>query len=288
MKVCGVVVLYYPEKEEAIHNIQRYLPHIDHLIIWDNTPKEDQSQSKLNFSDDSAKITYLSSGKNEGIASALNNASKWASEHGYTHLLTMDQDSEWENFKLYREEIEKNFTDNIAAYAPIIQDTARNIKGFNSEEQIITSGAIYNLRILDELGGFCEEFMIDNVDTEYSFRIRLSQFGIKIIPNAILKQSFGNIKKVPVLGCYHGNYSPFRLYHILRNNLWMWRMYKNTDILPKRFLSYNTLFTYLVREPALILLQSKNKTSKISSLIKGFIDGMAKYPKTLDNYLKKV
>ncbi len=287
LELCGVVILYYPQYEQTIHNIKLYLSDIEHLIIWDNTPKSEQDTRYAALSESSSKITYLSTGNNEGIATALNRAAQWAYDHGFTHLLTMDQDSEWENFNYYRTEFNNINSDKIAAYAPLIYDIRRDIIGFNSKNQIITSGAIYNIKILKDLGGFCEEFIIDNVDTEYSFRIRLSQYEIKLIPNAILKQTFGHIKKVPILGCYHGHYSAFRLYHILRNNIWMWRMYRNTDVLPKRFLSFN-IYTYLVREPILILFSGNNKISKVKALFRGLNDGIFKYPKSLNYLINKI
>ncbi len=75
MKLCGVVITYYPMVKEAKENILRYLPFVDHLIIWENTPREDAEQFRITLPKESqSKITYLSSGKNEGIAYPLNQA----------------------------------------------------------------------------------------------------------------------------------------------------------------------------------------------------------------------
>ena len=286
MKLCAVVITYYPNNTELINNINQYISCVDHLLIWDNTPAENRMFHLKNDYKHSDKITYLTSGKNVGIATALNNASEWGLRNGYTHLLTMDQDSKWVNFHVYKQEIEKLNDECFSAFAPLIHDIKRNKTGFNTELQFITSGSIYNLRALKKIGGFCREFFIDNVDTEFALRLRYYGLKVKIIQCAQLNQSFGNIKKIKFLGCYHAHYSSFRLYHIIRNNIWTWRMYKKTKLLPKRFLTHLVLFKYLIREPLLIIISGNDKISKFKYLFKGLIDGLLRYPNSLNQYLR--
>lgn len=42
MKLLGVVVLYYPD-EVVWKNILTYLPYLDELVIWNNTPNSNIS-----------------------------------------------------------------------------------------------------------------------------------------------------------------------------------------------------------------------------------------------------
>ncbi|MBD5223223.1 MAG: hypothetical protein HDS71_04120 [Bacteroidales bacterium] len=285
MKICGVVVTYYPEKE-CVDNIMLYLPWIDHLIIWENTPDKDAVNYRLKVPElYKDKVSYLSTGKNVGIAKALNDSARWAIEHGYTHLLTMDQDSKWQNFEYYAGKISEDKDTDVGAYAPTVLDSVRNISNFNSENQIITSGAVYVLKNFPATGPFCEEFSIDCVDTEYSFRQRLNGYKIKIIEKAILVQAFGNLKWVPLLKCYHANYSPFRIYHIARNSVWMWRMYRKTPVIPAGFLKRNIIYWYVLREPVLIVMKGKNKVKTLFSLFRGLCEGFIKYPSTLKKYI---
>ena len=37
-KMLGLVTLYNPKLPNAVDNIMQYLPHLDLLIIWDNSP----------------------------------------------------------------------------------------------------------------------------------------------------------------------------------------------------------------------------------------------------------
>lgn len=277
-KICAVVIVYYPEIHKVVSNIQKYYSFINHLIIWDNTPKKDSIKYKLPFDGDN--ITYLTTGENIGIAKALNTAAEWAIQNNYTHLLTMDQDSHWENFCIYKKEVEKNLNSHYAAYAPLIFDAKRKTIGFNSKTQFITSGAIYSLKHYLIIGKFCEVFTIDCVDTEYALRIQKNRFNVKIITNSYLIQNFGDLKKIKILGCYYANYSPFRLYHILRNNIWMWRMYRQTQLLTNRFLFNDIIYRYLIREPLLVLLSGSNKTSKLKALLEGLFDGIFHYKKS--------
>ena len=68
MKLACVVVLYHPS-EEVEDNIRTYLPQVDCILKWDNTPR------------------------NIGIGAALNEGVRFARANGCTHLMTMDQDS---------------------------------------------------------------------------------------------------------------------------------------------------------------------------------------------------
>ncbi|WP_243462369.1 glycosyltransferase family protein [Bacteroides stercorirosoris] len=38
MKLVAVVVLYHPD-ENLVRNINSYLPQVDTLVLWDNTPE---------------------------------------------------------------------------------------------------------------------------------------------------------------------------------------------------------------------------------------------------------
>lgn len=277
MKLCAVVVTYYPDVKDAINNIMQYLPWVDHLVIWENTPSEDIKNYRIEIPEYADNISYMGTGKNEGIAFALNRAVDYAQSHGYTYLLTMDQDSVWRNFKLYRDNLNKDSKEGYAAFAPLIYDRKRNKTGYNTNTQFITSGAIYSIEKYTSLGKFCEEFKIDCVDTEYALRIQKYKYKVKIQTDCILEQSFGAIKKVRFLNCYHANYSSFRLYYIVRNNIWMWKMYRHSGLLPKRFLFNDIVKRYLIREPILVILCGERKLNKLYAILKGLAAGIFKY-----------
>lgn len=92
MRLLAVVVLYHPGKD-LTGNINSYLPQVDRLLLWDNTPGGGKEQLPLSGVTHPERLEYRGCGRNVGIGTALNDAVAYAREHGYTHLLTLDQDS---------------------------------------------------------------------------------------------------------------------------------------------------------------------------------------------------
>ena len=93
MKLLGIVILYYPD-DAVVKNIATYLAQLDELMLWDNTPATDRRDLDLDsLGDGRGKIILDGCGENLGIGSALNKAVAYARANGFTHLLTLDQDS---------------------------------------------------------------------------------------------------------------------------------------------------------------------------------------------------
>lgn len=92
MKLLGVVILYYPDKEQIMLNIASYLDEVDALLIWDNTPPADRRVLDFGRQQEN-KIIRRDKERNVGLGFPLNEAVRYGTENGFTHLLTMDQDS---------------------------------------------------------------------------------------------------------------------------------------------------------------------------------------------------
>ena len=100
IKLATVVVCWYPN-EELLLNIDSYSKGSDFLFVWDNTP----GGSPL--IDSVIGATTLNHGKqNMGLAYAYNRAIELATLRGATHIMTMDQDSRFDNFSLFCTKIE--------------------------------------------------------------------------------------------------------------------------------------------------------------------------------------
>ena len=91
MKILGIVTLYNPPKEVG-ENLSSYAPFLDGLYLWDNTAGGSNVDSLLP-PEVAKRVLMHRRGRNVGIAMALNAAIDLALKEGYTHLLTMDQDS---------------------------------------------------------------------------------------------------------------------------------------------------------------------------------------------------
>ena len=89
MKLCGVVVLYNPQKENFV-GIKSYLPLLDCLIVVDNSEQPNANATEFENTD---KVVYLPLGENKGLGYALNIGCKEAISRNYLYVITMDQDS---------------------------------------------------------------------------------------------------------------------------------------------------------------------------------------------------
>jgi len=225
MKILGVITSYYPEIDELERNIYSFLPYIDKLIIWENTPKEASEISKLVTKLNNIKVEVNTTGNNEYLSKPFNICFQWAKEQGYTHVLTMDQDSSFEpdDFPVYLKYISSNSDDSIAVFAP-------NAEDFNQSQEIlelngaVTSGSVYVLKAFGDTLMFNEDFLIYMVDAEYCIRARQKGYKIICFTKIHLIHKMGYAEKSK-LGLVINNYSAQSTYYIIRNVILTWKMY---------------------------------------------------------------
>lgn len=265
MKLCAIVVTYYPVIDKAVKNILRYISYVDHLIIWENTPDPDKKNHQINIPEFNYKISYMSTGENVGISFALNKAVNWAVGNDYTHLLTMDQDSYWENFKEYLDFI-KVKENEIAYFAPLV-----NRKSTISPGLFITSGMIVNLQIYNLIGKYCTSFKIDVIDHEFCVRAMNNGISYYEDISSNLVQTFGHSRRTRIFGKEIGwaEYNAYRLEHISRNYIAVLRKYR-TPFLYK----FNIIKIWVIYPICRIILFEDNKYEKLKAIIKGTISGL--------------
>lgn len=273
MKFCAVVITYFPNVDETRDNILRYIDDVDHVIVWENTPLAEREKYRVSLPEHQSKISYMGVEENRGIAFPLNEAIKWAGENGYTHVMTMDQDSSWQNFQLFRQEIEKCCDDKVAMFTPSIYNNVDN----RQLELVppITSGAVHPISVFDKIGYFCEEYFIDAIDHEFYYRIVLNSYRVKHIPAARLNHSLGykQRRRFLMFSMVSNNYSAFRLYYMVRNNIWMYKRYRRESVLPKGFVKQ--LVREIIFKPSVkIVLVEDGKWKKLKAIFKGIRDGI--------------
>lgn len=288
MKLLAIVVLYYPD-ENAFLNIGKYINDVDHLMIWDNTP-EIGSLSKIKTSvcalypPRCSKVHFVSTGKNEGLSYAYNRGIEYAKANGFTHMMTMDQDSEWVNFDKYKQFCEKLFFINdLSILGPQINDCSHDIS-YKISHMVINSGAIIPIEVYNIIGKYCERFLIDCVDEEYCYRAKNNKIPvIKIFGTGYIIQQFGNTE----FFCFRHhkmlslNYNPIRIFGILRNCILLSRIYPQNKFLKNYILSH-----YVKDFTISILFHENNKLNKILALYSGLIHGLLT-KKSLDSKYSK-
>jgi len=235
MKLAGTVILFNPPENVFTH-IDSYIDEIDCLYIFDNTPhKTIEVPTEIK-----RKSQYFHTGENEGIAKKLNEAMRLALAAGYDYLLTMDQDS--------------FFNENdLGKYKQLITDTLERerismfgiryyeLKDGESKNPclnklLITSGAVINLKIAESIGGFDEKLFIDGVDTDFCIQSFEKGYQTLLINEFSLQHQLGDEKKVmtPLLkSTFRKFHNPTRLYYIVRNHLYLRAKYpKQIGYLP--------------------------------------------------------
>lgn len=237
MKVAAVVILYHP-LEAAITNIKTYYNYFDTIYVFDNTEKETSLHDRFQKL---SKIKYYHDSQNEGISKRLNTACNIAIENGFSWLLTMDQDTSFNQvslsnylncFHLYKD---KN---KVAVFGPKHnRELDLNTGECKSEEVVglITSGMLLNLEVFRKIGCFDEALFIDCVDHDYCIRARLAEHSIIQFSNVSTSHELGkvvhrsSIKSLFLIKKEKVIHSPLRCYYMYRNLLYLENKYKDFD-----------------------------------------------------------
>lgn len=275
-KILGLVTLYNPEFPDAVDNIMRYLPNLDLLVIWDNSPLEANIKKKIlePFGEYTDKIIWHGDGKNYCIAPAINYAWHYAQENGFDLLLLMDQDSKWEDFRSYITEVNKRYQASPKnVFCPYIpsDDTFEITKDAQEKKIFINSGTVIPTSILSEIGGADEAFPLDALDHDLAIRIQKAEYKIVSLTKHQLHHTVGNFKMMGPFHIYTHNYSPQRLYSISRSHIIKYRKHK--DWLSSSEIKV-TLKEHYIRQLLRILLAEPQKMCRLKMFFKGIYDGI--------------
>lgn len=269
MKIDAVVVIYNAEYS-VISNIKSYINFVNNLYIIDNSEDINLNLRKR-IEEISNKCIYIDNNGNQGIANALNLGAKLAIGNGAEWLLTMDQDTSFNNDdfeKLVNIASNKNINDAIAIISPSHYKYEKDLYAFY-DTIAMTSGNLIKLNIFKKLNGFDEKLFIDSVDIDYCLRVFSNNYLVERVPSIVLNHTLGDIKTYKLFGLTFNptNHSYIRRYYIMRNRLYIWSKYK--DIHPS-YVRFEKLIT--VREFLKIILFENDKLRKIQYMGKGYLD----------------
>jgi rhamnosyltransferase len=225
MNIAGVVILYHPDLEHLLTNIQTYVSGLKQLYVYDNsdakTPGIEEALFKLDPS-----IQYKFFNANEGIAKRLNQAMDQAALNQYDYLLTMDQDSSFKigDFEKYKALIQSSTYHNVAQFGVNCQpDFTQPVEQPEEALTLITSGSILNLSLTKNIGPFNEALFIDFVDAEFSYRVIQNGYLNLMFSNIVLNHALGTLVEGRSLGNFKKSmritHAPIRVFYIVRNGL---------------------------------------------------------------------
>ena len=239
-KIAPLVVWYNPDNE-CVKNILSYSKYFEKIFIIDNSENEN-----IELASQIKNSVYLPLHINTGIAKALNTGSALALKNKYEYVMTMDQDSYFDDedikqfVKLLSEYITENKYNIFCPYlkTPEITSITDDIKNFikrkilhrkaalkdespvSQLDYCISSGSVISLDKWNELNGFNEDFYIDDVDHEFCLRLNQKYpFSILRFNTVFMNHKIGNEKKT----FFHRTdfHNPVRLYYITRNAFYM-------------------------------------------------------------------
>lgn len=281
MKVSALVVLYFPDR--SVFDYVNFLSkEFDFVVLFDNTPKKNNEN---NFREFPKNVFYLSNGENLGIATALNAGIDRIRQLS-DYVVLFDQDSRiisgYKDLIFSRKESDQDFW-KIALIGPVwrrmngvsaLGNAEGELEGYcyKKVETLITSGACLNLKIFDDIGRFCDEYFIDNVDHEYALRARKFGYYVVVNPDLAMEHHLGNESVHYLFGksFFVTNHNPIRRYYITRNKLKLWRSYFIT--FPKWVLK--DVLQHL-KDVVKVFLFENQRREKFTSLLRGMIDGIS-------------
>ena len=265
MRIAAIVVTYHPRKDELYRNIKSFIEDVDTVLIWRNSDDD-----LFYLSEWGDKIHFIGNKNNEYIAKPLNSALSWCVENRYDYLLTMDQDSVWEDFHGFISYVRESLSDEVAIYAPNVNRTLiKSTLDVAEVESVITSGSLVKVTIGKEIGGFNEAYKIYWVDGEFCYRARSRGYKVLVLPQFSLDHKLGRQTKT-LFGYSTSNYSSQVYYFMFRNMYWMHKEHGQKAVSIKCII-YTSL--YNIRG---IILGESNKLEKLTSIVKGTLVGIFK------------
>lgn len=263
MKVCAIVVWYNP-LEKMWDFIEEYLPCVDKCIIVDNSDKDNSNLIKSK----SKKIIYIPNKDNLGIAKALNQGCKLAKNLGFEWVLTMDQDSYFdeENIKKYFEKAERIYRKNHRAVSFTINCNKPLKAVINKLDYVMTSGNLLKLSAWEEVGKFDEKLFIYWVDTIFGLElIKRDYFHYELQDVQMNYNTFDKYFHIKLFGknyLFRQDDSPLMKYYITRN------FFEKIKIFGRE----GTENGYILRLIIKILFFEHKKIEKLKMVYRGYRD----------------
>jgi len=278
---CAVVVTFYPGPD-LISNLNLLSRQVEHIVIVDNGSSA-TTLSVVDQARDQFHCTVIHNENNLGIAAALNLGSQWALSQGYSWVALFDQDSTVT--EAYIEQMLSEYDAHpqrarVAMIAPRYKDrNTNNISEplFMAKDgaplEVMTSGSLISVSVFQTCGWFREDFFIDQVDHEFSFRLRDFGYIVIMCPRAILLHSPGSPRQhtvLRVISFWATHHSVGRRYYMTRNSIVMvqryWRTYPGW--------AFYTCRSLLVVIPAKIILVEEQRWKKLKNIACGLVDAI--------------
>ena len=281
--VCAVLVAYRPDPTVLAAALDAVRPQAGAVVVVNNGP----AALTVGTGD-----VLLQQDTNVGLAAGQNAGIGWARAHGFEHVLILDQDSICEPgmvTALLAALADLGTRTRVAAVGPVFHDPREDraapfvrvafpmshklwCDGTSPYVQcdfLISSGALIPISVLDDAGDLDDGLFIDNVDMEWSFRVRSRGYALFGVCAARMTHHLGDDRHPVLAGraqvVRHG---PVRLYFIMRNRVALYRLPHTPRVwiaqdVPRVFAKF-FIFSVLVGP----------RPRNVRFMLRGLLDGM--------------
>ncbi len=228
----AIIIAYNPNITVLKNNIYNIIqsPYVKDVIIVDNS-----STNNLTDLEEISNVKLIHLGVNKGIATAQNIGLDYIKKTKVSFAILFDQDSEIDT-SLIGYLIEGFYELKILGYKiaavgprpfdlfedkdmrPLVQREKKIAGKWSLTKQIIASGKLIDVNVLEIVGMMEDDLFIDGVDHEWCWRARKYGYQIAIIDKAVMRHRLGDARG-KFMGLTYKIGSPIRLYYQFRNIL---------------------------------------------------------------------
>lgn len=228
--ICCVVVVYNAD-DKVIFNMNKTLQYVGKIVVVDNGSSNGIIDKITEAFSNEQKVTLIENKENAGIAFALNQGLNYADKNGYKLFLSMDHDSYFEGNGI---EILLNAMNqhNIESVGPCWNKKQIFTQEIIEMKKLISSGNMTVTEIAVRAGGFDNDMFIDEVDSDFSYRVRLCGGKCAIVSDVKLVHKLGEVINAQFLFVKKDIiiHSPFRHYYMARNMVYIKNKYKGKKV----------------------------------------------------------
>lgn len=265
----AAVVSYFPD-DQFRRRLQQLRLQFAAVFWIDNTPPASADEPDR----PEGAVHRIVTGKNVGLASALNLACRAAMEAGFDWVITFDQDSLierdflerqiscWLNWNRRAFILGCNYTDSIDKKVPRFAAGAY----VRDCRTVITSGSLMSLALWDDLGEFRDDYFIDGIDHEICLRARARGLLIARHGEVLMQHQIG--QSSPGLGFFPYVQPAARMYYSTRNGVRNIAQYLRTE--PLWAVRKAVAITW---EGCFAVLRGPERGGKFRAIRRGLIDG---------------
>ena len=240
------MVAYHPDWDALSAPVDAIAAQVGKVVLVINACSESDRRQAAPLVD---RCEIIAEAVNTGLAAAQNRGIAWARSNGFAAMLLLDQDS------LPASGMVQALLDGrggcvaagvrVGAVGPCFLDPRDGMASpfvrigfpFNRKlrcaeaggtiaaDFLIGSGMLIPLAVIDAVGGMDAGLFIDNVDLEWSFRVRAAGYTLLGVCDAHMQHRLGDARRhlrgVPRGVVVH---APLRLYYMMRNRVLLYRM----------------------------------------------------------------